>query len=96
MGTSPAQVAGAAIVVDRPPGDKARPACFLRSFPRKSQILVMAGLVPAIHVLLTMTKKDVDARNKCGHDEDFSSSVPTFTGRARRTEKTIQLSAGMV
>jgi radical SAM protein with 4Fe4S-binding SPASM domain len=29
----------------------------------------MAGLVPAIHVLLAIeTKKDVDARNKCGHD----------------------------
>jgi hypothetical protein len=29
---------------------------------------VMAGLVPAIHVLLSRTK-DVDARNRCGHDE---------------------------
>jgi hypothetical protein len=29
---------------------------------------VMAGLVPAIHVLLAAVKKDVDARNKCGHD----------------------------
>jgi hypothetical protein len=29
----------------------------------------MAGLVPAIHVLLfDSSKKDVDARNKCGHD----------------------------
>jgi hypothetical protein len=28
----------------------------------------MAGLVPAIHVLATM-KKDVDARDKPGHDE---------------------------
>jgi hypothetical protein len=28
----------------------------------------MAGLVPAIHVL-TRTKKDVDARDKPGHDE---------------------------
>jgi hypothetical protein len=28
----------------------------------------MAGLVPAIHVLLA-TKKDVDARDKRGHDE---------------------------
>jgi hypothetical protein len=27
----------------------------------------MAGLVPAIHVFLPM-QKDVDARNKCGHD----------------------------
>jgi len=27
----------------------------------------MAGLVPPIHVFAT--KKGVDARNKCGHDE---------------------------
>jgi hypothetical protein len=30
--------------------------------------LVMAGLVPAIHVLVTK-KEDVDARDKRGHDE---------------------------
>jgi hypothetical protein len=29
---------------------------------------VMAGLVPAIHVLLSR-RKDVDARHKAGHDE---------------------------
>jgi hypothetical protein len=29
----------------------------------------MAGLVPAIHVLLYQRKKDVDARDKRGHDE---------------------------
>jgi hypothetical protein len=29
----------------------------------------MAGLVPAIHVLLNTEKKDVDARHKAGHDE---------------------------
>jgi len=30
----------------------------------------MAGLVPAIHVLLNATtRKDVDARHKAGHDE---------------------------
>jgi hypothetical protein len=28
----------------------------------------MAGLVPAIHVLLSEPKKDVDARHKAGHD----------------------------
>jgi hypothetical protein len=28
----------------------------------------MAGLVPAIRVFLLATKKDVDVRNKCGHD----------------------------
>jgi hypothetical protein len=32
-------------------------------------ILVMAGFIPAIHVLLAATLKDVDARHKAGHDE---------------------------
>src|SRR5262249_288531 len=31
--------------------------------------LVMAGLVPAIHVLLPLLGQDVDARHKAGHDE---------------------------
>jgi hypothetical protein len=30
--------------------------------------LVMAGLVPAIHVLLAALKQDVDTRDKRGHD----------------------------
>jgi hypothetical protein len=29
---------------------------------------VMAGLVPAIHVLLLLRREDVDARHKAGHD----------------------------
>jgi hypothetical protein len=29
----------------------------------------MAGLVPAIHVFLAADAKDVDARDKPGHDE---------------------------
>jgi hypothetical protein len=29
----------------------------------------MAGLVPAIYVLVSARKKDVDARLKAGHDE---------------------------
>jgi len=29
----------------------------------------MAGLVPAIHVFLGASKKDVDARHKAGHDD---------------------------
>jgi hypothetical protein len=33
----------------------------------------MAGLVPAIHVLLP-AKKDVDARHKAGHDEPHANS----------------------
>jgi hypothetical protein len=40
--------------------------------PRKvrgSSKLVMAGLVPAIHVFLARCSQDVDARHKAGHDE---------------------------
>jgi hypothetical protein len=33
--------------------------------------LVMAGLVPAIHVLIATEKKGVDARDKPGHDGQF-------------------------
>jgi hypothetical protein len=29
----------------------------------------MAGLVPAIHVLLGLLAEDVDARHKAGHDD---------------------------
>jgi len=36
-------------------------------------MVVMAGLVPAIHVLLGGTKV-VDARHKAGHDEGESSA----------------------
>ncbi len=45
----------------------------------------MAGLVPAIHVL-AITKKDVDARHKAGHDVDWlgfitlASSPPGAAG----------------
>jgi hypothetical protein len=31
--------------------------------------VVMPGLVPGIHVLKTSSKKDVDGRDKPGHDE---------------------------
>jgi len=34
---------------------------------RETFVIVMAGLVPAIHVLLG-AKEDVDARDKRGHD----------------------------
>jgi hypothetical protein len=34
-----------------------------RAFP-----LVMAGLVPAIHVFTSLRRQDVDARHKTGHD----------------------------
>jgi hypothetical protein len=35
----------------------------------------MAGLVPAIHVLLTVAAQDVDARDKPGHDEGESGAM---------------------
>jgi hypothetical protein len=36
--------------------------------------VVMAGLVPAIHVLLAAFKKDVDARDERGHDDRESKA----------------------
>src|SRR5581483_26901 len=47
--------------------------------------LVMAGLDPAIHVFATQRKKDVDARLKAGHDENYivsrAPSWPTIASR---------------
>ena len=36
--------------------------------------LVMPGLVPGIHVSLHLSKKDVDGRDKPGHDEKAGGS----------------------
>jgi hypothetical protein len=49
-------------------------------------LLVMAGLVPAIHVLLHGRKKDADARDKPGHDELFGSlySIGRIFGQTLR------------
>jgi hypothetical protein len=33
-------------------------------------LIVMAGLVPAIHVFGANSQQDVDARHKAGHDEN--------------------------
>jgi hypothetical protein len=33
-----------------------------------ARVVVMAGLVPAIHVFIPLAFKDVDARHKAGHD----------------------------
>ena len=47
----------------------------------KMFVLVMAGLVPAIHVFLASGTKDVDARLKAGHDElNYRSSVTLSEG----------------
>jgi hypothetical protein len=37
--------------------------------------LVMAGFVPAIHVLDVSRKKDVDPRHEAGHDERLLGSL---------------------
>jgi hypothetical protein len=42
---------------------------------RRAIDAVMAGLVPAIHVLPPATKKDVDARHETGHDERTVVSI---------------------
>ena len=47
---------------------------------------VMAGLVPAIHVLLCGTKEDVDARHKAGHDD--RRTQPGSTMRLRIAHST--------
>ena len=36
----------------------------------------MPGLVPGIHVLLASNKKDVDGRDKPGHDKRHFSKIP--------------------
>ena len=36
----------------------------------------MPGLVPGIHVLTSGDPKDVDGRDKPGHDEFFAAGVP--------------------
>ena len=52
---------------------------------RAMSIFVMAGLVPAIHDLLHRSaKKDVDARDKPGHDGLKGCSLapePRYTGK---------------
>jgi hypothetical protein len=52
---------------------------------------VMAGLVPAIHVLLSMCRKDVDARHKAGHDE--KSKAKTYLAGAAFAERSGRFAA---
>jgi hypothetical protein len=44
---------------------------------------VMPGLVPGIHDLLSLVTKDVDGRDKPGHDEFGTSPAMTNLGQAR-------------
>jgi hypothetical protein len=46
-------------------------------------LLVMAGFIPAIHVFLMNRRKDVDGRNKSGHDDYWRVKAyfsPTLNG----------------
>jgi hypothetical protein len=45
---------------------------------------VMPGLVPGIHVLLHVIKKDVDGRDKSGHDGGEGRESLTMTGATAR------------
>jgi hypothetical protein len=48
--------------------------------------VVMAGLVPAIHVFL-LCSKDVDARHQAGHDERISSTHRLRLWRGRHVSR---------
>jgi zinc D-Ala-D-Ala dipeptidase len=51
----------------------------LASYPLRCPIFVMPGLVPGIHVLASINrKKDVDGRNKSGHDDGGRQFVKTI------------------
>jgi hypothetical protein len=39
-------------------------------------IIVMPGLEPGIHVFCGNKKKDVDGRDKPGHDEELTCKIP--------------------
>jgi hypothetical protein len=39
------------------------------ALPSRMSLRLMAGLVPAIHVFPQVRIEEVDARDKCGHDE---------------------------
>ena len=45
--------------------------------------VVMAGLVPAIHVLLQRRKKDVDGRHEAGHDVERADATRQSIKRRR-------------
>jgi hypothetical protein len=49
---------------------------------QESRTIVMAGLVPAIHVFGPRRKKDVDARDKPGHDGRKITHRPGMTAIA--------------
>jgi hypothetical protein len=50
-------------------GIVARPQNLTQNAAKSVAKLVLPGLVPGIHVLVRLSKKDVDGRDKPGHDE---------------------------
>jgi hypothetical protein len=54
---------------------------------------VMPGLVPGIHVLLLLRKKDVDGRDEPGHDEKASRIQAVREGLKMRDAFSVILSA---
>ena len=65
-----------------------------------SRFLIMAVLVPAIHVFLARGLKDVDARHEAGHDGEFAPfppqpSQPTFTCGTDHCDTAIGSSTGL-
>ena len=60
---------------------------------RSKNGVASARLRPAIHVFISKSAKDVDARHKAGHDEKYQSSFPIATAvSAMRLEKPHSLS----
>ena len=53
---------------------------------------VMAGIVPAIHAcLLKLGKKDVDARDKRGHDDGERDSITKEKTQSQARLKAVRL-----
>jgi hypothetical protein len=48
-------------------------ASFGRRFQVRENELVMPGLVPDTHVLTALQRKDVDGRDKPGHDDEYTA-----------------------
>jgi len=48
----------------------------------------MPGLVPGIHVFGTISKKDVDGRDKPGHDGSVSVSSSSLRAKAKQSSPT--------
>ena len=56
--------------------------------------VVMPGLVPGIHVLLSSKGKDVDGRDKLGHDTEQNEAPKMIPGELFIKDGEIELNAG--